>query len=288
MAYLARKAGKSASKVCSGSLIRIISKTFLMLFAKLRRKGICALFAGFVAVSSGFGEDGPKIEETVSVLQEWVKVEKSIAEERADWAADKDSLEKTIVLLKQEIKDLEAEIASSRDDVSAAEARRAELTQRNELLQGIEGDVASFLSKLEDSFKAVFARLPEPLQQELQPAYSALPEDSADTKLSIAQRIQPVVAMLTMIQKYNNAVDLASGFREFENGETVQTDVIYFGLGVAYYVDGANQHAGYAVLGDDGWTWKDDPAIAPTVRLLVDIYRGNKQAAYVDLPIEVK
>lgn len=259
-----------------------------MRIAKLRRKGLCALFAGVFAVSSSFAQDGTEVEKTLSVLQEWVQVEKSIAEERNDWAADKDSLQKTIDLLKQEIKDLEAEIASSREDVSAAEARRTDLSERNELLQGIEGNVAEFLGNLENSFRAVYARLPEPLKQELLPAYNALPEDSADTNLSIAQRIQPIVAMLTMIQKYNNAVDLASGFREFGNGETVQTDVIYFGLGAAYYVDGANANAGYAVLGDDGWEWKDDPNIAMAVRTLVDIYRGNKQAAYVDLPIEVK
>jgi len=177
---------------------------------------------------------------------------------------------------------------AAEDDVSAAEARRAELNEREDRIRELESQIEAGLVAAETQLKSLEVMLPPPLREELAPLFNALPEDSADTKLAIGQRIQPVAAILTQIQKFNQAVTVVEGFREFEEGRTVQTEKIYFGLGAAYYVDQANEHAGYGVLDEDGWRWVDDDSLTQQVRAFLNIYRGQQQARYIELPVNVR
>ncbi|MCD8482993.1 MAG: DUF3450 domain-containing protein [Verrucomicrobia bacterium] len=122
----------------------------------------------------------------------------------------------------------------------------------------------------------------------MRPLINALPENPASSTVPLAQRIQPIVASLTQIQRFNSAVTIVEEFREFEVGTPVQIEGIYFGLAAAYYVDRANAHAGKAVIGPNGWEWRDDPSMAQAVRSFIDIHRATRQAEYVFLPATIQ
>ncbi len=237
----------------------------------------------------GFGTlAGNPLEESVNILDEWVKTERLISEGAAEWKADKASMENLISVYQQEIETLSQIIADAEKDTSAAEARRAELLESDQAVKDVENQALEAVAQAEAEIKQLEAILPPPLKEELSPLFNNIPEDPDTTKLSIAQRIQPVVAILTQIQKFNQVVTLVEDFREFEAGRTVQTETVYFGLGAAYYVDQANEHAGYGAPGPDGWEWKEDLALISNVRNFVDIYRGTQQARYIELPVSVQ
>jgi hypothetical protein len=227
------------------------------------------------------------LDETVSVLEEWVETERLISQAEAEWEASKASMENLISIYAREIETLDEVIESAQEDTSAAEIRRSELNQQDEAVKAIESQVVDAIAEAETLIKELRPLLPPPLQEELSPLFNSLPEDSAKTKLAIGQRIQPIVAILTQVQKFNQVVTVVEGFREFEAGRTVQTEKIYFGLGAAFYVDQADEHAGLGVLGEDGWFWKDDDALVPAIRNFIKIYRGTQQARYVNVPISV-
>ena len=231
---------------------------------------------------------GNPLEESVNILDEWVKTERLISKEAAQWEADKASLESLISVYGQEIETLERIIEDAENDTSAAEARRAELLEQDKAVKDIENEAIVSLVQAERRVKDLEAVLPPPLKDELTPLFNNIPDNPDETKLSIAQRIQPVVAILTQIQKFNQVVTLVEDFREFEAGRTVQTETVYFGLGAAYYVDQGNQHAGIGVPGKDGWEWKEDLSLTSSIRNFVDIYRGAQQARYIELPVEVQ
>lgn len=228
------------------------------------------------------------LEETTDVLERWVDMERRIAEAENEWEADKASMEGLIALYSQEIVTLEEQIKLAESDVSVAEAKRAELNEREDQIHEVEAVVASSIMDLEIMLKGLEMQLPPPLKDELSPLFNALPEDPADSKLSLGQRIQPIAAILTQIQKFNQAVTVIDDFREFEAGRTVQTQSIYFGLGAAYYVDQVNEHAGFGVVDEAGWSWVDQDDLALEVRSFLDVYGGKKQAEYVQLPVSVK
>lgn len=236
---------------------------------------------GGVSISSA------NLSETKNVLSEWIETERQIAVARSDWSAEKAGMESLITLYRQELETLEAQIVEANEDRGNAEEARAQLLDKREKLDSIEQQAAASIAKVESHLLRLQLALPEPLREELGPFFSSIPE-SPETNLSIGQRIQAIIAIMTQIQKFNQAVTLTEGFREFEAGRTVQTEKIYFGLGTAYYVDQANEHSGYAVFEDGQWKWIDDDTLIPQVRKLVDIYKGQAQAEFVDVPVSIR
>jgi hypothetical protein len=241
-----------------------------------------------VLVSCAATLTGNPFEETVNVLEEWVKTERLITEETAGWEADRASMQNLIAVYQNEIDTLAQLIADAEKDTSAAEQRRASLLEQDASLKAIEAQAAAILARAEGEILKLKVVLPPPLQEELQPLFSSIPQDPATTKLSIGQRIQPVVAILTHIQKFNQVVTVVEDFREFESGRTVQTETVYFGLGAAFYIDQADEHAGIGIPGETGWQWREDLSVLSAVRSFIDIYRGTQQARYVELPVSIQ
>ena len=227
------------------------------------------------------------LDNTTTALEEWVETERMISQTKAEWETEMASMKNLISIYTKEIASLAAVIEDAEKDTSAAERRRSELLQRDETVKSVEAKLVQQIAGIELNLKSLEALLPPPLQEELSPFFKNLPEDPATSKVPIGQRIQPIVVILTQVQKFNQVVTVIEGFREFEAGSTVQTEMVYFGLGVAFYVDQANEHAGYSVPGPDGWNWTDDNALAGTIRSFIDIYRGTQQARYIEIPVSV-
>ena len=228
------------------------------------------------------------LEDTVSTLQEWVTTEKLISETSAEWEAEKASMENLIAIYNEEVVTLNQLIEDAEKDTSAAEELRNELLEQRDATKKVETKVVQALVAAEIQMKTLEPVLPPPLRQELEQLFKAIPEDPKGSEVAIGQRIQPLVAILTQVQKFNQVVTLVDDFREFEAGRTVQTETVYFGLGGAFYVDQANENGGIGVPGGNGWEWTADNTLIPAIRSFVDIYRGSQQARYVNLPVSVK
>jgi hypothetical protein len=65
-------------------------------------------------------------------------------------------------------------------------------------------------------------------------------------------------------------------------------DVIYLGLGIAYFVDAAGEVAGMGSPGAGGWQWKLQPELGPKVRDAIAIYRSQKAAEFLGLPAVIQ
>ena len=244
---------------------------------------VAGVFTAVLSIAAG-----SPLDETVSALEEWVETERQISVSEAEWETSKSSMENLISIYSREIETLGDLIEEAEKDTSAAETRRTQLNEQSEAVKSIENKVVAAMVEAEMLIKTLQPLLPLPLQEELNPLFNSLPENPKEAKLAIGQRIQPIVAILTQVQKFNQVVTVVGGFREFEAGRTVQTDTIYFGLGVAYYIDQADEHAGMGYIGPEGWEWRDDTALIPAVRNFLNIYQGTQQASYVDMPVSVK
>lgn len=255
---------------------------------ELRKKRLTGTIFIIVGMSLAEPLGADALSESVNVVEQWVETEKRISEVEAEWAFNRATMQNLIDLYREELGNLEQVIEEAQADVSAAERERSELRGRDEALKEVESGVLGLIEEAERTLKQLEPFLPKPLAEELSPLFRGLPEDVKASRLSIGQRIQPVVAILTQIQKFNQVVTVVEGFREFEAGKTVQTETVYFGLGAAYYVDQANTHAGVGELGPDGWEWRDDSSLVASVRTFVNIYRGLEQATYVEVPLSVR
>ncbi len=248
---------------------------------------LCGCLIGILMVAP-LSHARTEVDETLQKVSQWVETERMIVRDRETWQTEQASIGNLIEVFNQELDALREQIRAAEEDTSAAEQQRAELLEQDRILRELEEQVTAQLMQAELRLKALYQRLPPPLQQELRPLAVAMPDDPRNTNLSLGQRIQPVAAMLTQIQRFNAAVTVVDDFREFEAGNPVQVKSVFFGLGPAFYVDGANQHAGVGFLGANGWEWRDDPSIAPQVREFLNIYGGTQQAKYIFLPVEIR
>lgn len=228
------------------------------------------------------------LEDTVNTLQEWVDTERLISVSASEWESEKASMENLIAIYNEEATTLDKTIEDAEKDTSAAEVLRNDLQEQREATKKVEAKVVKAMIEAENKIKTLEPVLPPPLQQELAQLFKAIPDDPKESELPIGQRIQPIAAILTQVQKFNQVVTLVDDFREFEAGRSVQTETVYFGLGGAFYVDQADENAGIGVPGENGWEWTADNSLVSAIRSFVDIYRGKKQASYVNLPVSVK
>ena len=72
------------------------------------------------------------------------------------------------------------------------------------------------IQQLEVQIKRVVKILPTPLVEKIKPLIRRLPEDSAHTKLSLGERVQNIVGILSQADKFNATITQTSESRELE------------------------------------------------------------------------
>jgi septal ring factor EnvC (AmiA/AmiB activator) len=244
--------------------------------------------AGIGFVAQAAESSSSPLAQTRSTLEQWVQTRQLISQTRADWQADKETLEQTVALYERELKAIEdqmSKVATNNTQV-AKEMSEAEALQKtsNETL----GDAKQFATEFEAKAKQLVPQLPGPLQDILKPLLARLPADPNNTKMLAAERMQVLVGVLNELDKFNNAVNLFSERRKNDKGEEVSVQTVYIGLGAAYFVNEAGDFAGTGTADKNGWEWTTKLEIAPTVQEVVKIYRNERAARFVTLPAAVR
>ena len=135
------------------------------------------------------------------------------------------------------IDDLEA-------SATAADADRAALTEEKERQTAAAAVVKANIGDLETKVKAILTSLPEPLVDKIKPLIRRLPNNPENTKLSLGERVQNVVGILSQADKFNSTITLSNESREISEGKLVQVTTLYWGLAQAYFVDNSGSYAG--------------------------------------------
>ena len=221
-------------------------------------------------------------------VEQWVQTRQLISRTRADWDSEKEMLLQSKALYEREL----AGVADQMSKVSTnftqverdREAAEKELKESNEALEGARG----LVSRMEERVRELLPRLPAPLVDTMQPLLARLPENSADTRMTATERAQTVVGLLNEIDKWNNAVSIVPEKRRDGQGAEVSVETVYVGLGAAYFVNQTGEFAGLGRPGPRGWDWMVDTSLARPVREVVRIYRGERTATFIPLPVTLQ
>lgn len=221
-------------------------------------------------------------------VEQWVQARQLISRTRSDWDAEKEMLLQSKALFERELAGVEEQFTKVATNSTQVERERlaaeTELRESNDTLQHARGLVAG----LEGKVRALTPRLPTPLLESMQPLLARLPEDAASTKVGVTERVQTVVSLLNEIDKFNNSVTIHSEKLKNAAGEEVSVETVYVGLGAAYFVNQTGDFAGAGQPGSKGWEWSIQAALADRVREVVRIYRGERTAHFVPLPVSIR
>jgi hypothetical protein len=250
---------------------------------------LTATLLGFALATAGVAaEPESKLSDTRATLEEWVKARQLISKTRADWQGDKETIEQTTLMIQRELKQLDEQFTKLSTNNTQVEKERIEAEALLKTSQDALAPAAQFATEFEGKVRALVPRLPAPLQDILKPLLARLPADAATTKMKATERVQALVGILNELDKFNNAVTIFSENRKTDKGAEVSVETVYVGLGAAYFVNDANDLAGTGAPGASGWEWSTKPELAAHIREVIRIYRNERPAKFVSLPVTIK
>jgi hypothetical protein len=227
---------------------------------------------------------------TREALQKWVETRRLISAETNEWRLGRDSIEARAAVVEREIESLRQRIAEAKASIGTAEQKRTELQAENERRKAVAAGLEQRIEALEQRAVALLARAPEPLQDKVRPLSQRLPkagEPASAAKASLSERYQNVVGVLNEIAKWNREITVTSELRPLANGQKVDVAVIYVGLGQAWYVGTNGKVAGIGTSTPTGWSWRAADELAPQVAAAIAVFKSERPAALIRLPVQI-
>ena len=222
-----------------------------------------------------------------STLEKWVETRQLISKTKADWQSDKELLEQTKNLFERELHSVREQMTRlSTNNVQVAKERMEAETLKLASTESLER-TRQFASEMEGQLKKLIPQLPQPLQEILKPSINRLPTDS-NTRMTSAERLQVIVGMLNELDKFNSGVSIFSEKRKDTHGQEIAVETVYVGLGAAYFVNASGDFAGTGTPGKTGWEWSTQPQLAASVREVIQIYKNERPARFIPLPVAIR
>jgi hypothetical protein len=229
-----------------------------------------------------------RLESTRTTLAQWVETQQIISREKRDWQVGKEVLEQRIALLRSEIAALEEKIGRTEETLGEADRKRREIDQENARLRGASSSLEEVLVRLEAKTLSLVAILPEPIRDRVKPLSVRIPENPAETEVSLGERFVNVLGVLNEVNKFNGDITLRSELQPLPDGTSAEVQVLYVGLGQAYFVTADGGSAGIGRPTPEGWVWEPADAHAPAIAQAIAILKNEQVPAYVPLPVRIQ
>ncbi len=228
------------------------------------------------------------LSETRVTLEKWVETRQLIAKTRSDWQTDQEAIGQSIKLFERELKAVEEQV--SKLDTNTVQVDKERLQAETLLKSSTESldSAKQFATAFEAQITKLVPQLPVPLQDILKPLLNRIPADPAKTRMSAAERTQVAVGILNELDKFNGAINIFSEKRINDRKEEVAVEMVYVGLGAAYFVNDAGDFSGMGSPGPKGWEWISKPELASSVKEIIRIYRNERPARFVPLPAVIR
>jgi hypothetical protein len=225
------------------------------------------------------------VKETHKLIDEWVQTELLISEESSLWKSEKASLQDLDDALSREILELDKGLEAFESEESSLEDERAKLANRKNAAEESTKTLHAGLQRLHNEIETIFKILPAPLRQRLSPFREKLSQGSKENKLPLRKRLELTVSLLQAIHIFNRTVTLERLEFTLDDNKSREFIVLYFGLGVAYFVNESGTVAGYGQPTKDGWKWIRMDELGSEISTGVDMMSNRALPRFLELPV---
>lgn len=246
-----------------------------------RKAGI--ILAVTIAASAAWADELDKDKE---MLSKWVETRKLISEEKEKWNLERETLGRRIDLVRAERDTLRKRIHETQALITDADKKRTDLVDENDALKNTSAALENRIHTLERSVLQLLPNLPKPVQERIKPLSQRIPK-SEQSELSLSERYQNVIGILNELNKGANEINLVSEVRDLEDGTRAEVQTLYIGYACAYACNNNGDQAFVGYPGSDGWRWEQMNEIAPRVADAIAVFKNEKVAEFIPLPIKV-
>ena len=154
-------------------------------------------------LSAAFSQAAPPVDPKASIeqvrltLAKWMETEQIISKERQDWAQGKEILQGRIDLVGKEVELLRQRIGQTDADTAKSHTRRDELLAKIEERKALATQLADSASVMEGQLRSLVKWLPDPVRAKLNPLVQRIPEDPANSKVTVAERFQNILGKVS-------------------------------------------------------------------------------------------
>ncbi len=248
----------------------------------MKRK-IHIILAGLSLAAAVRAQD---LEKSREMLSKWVETRKLISEEKQKWELEREMLGDRIELVRTERDSLSKKIHETQSLITDADRKREGLVKENDALKSASATLENRIASLERGVLDLLPTLPAPVQERIKPLSQRIPK-TQETDLTLSERYQNVVGIINELNKGANEISVVSEVRELPGGSSVEVQTIYLGYACAYYCSNKGDIAGTGRPAPGGWTWTPDNAIAQQVADAISIFKNEKVAEFVPLPVSI-
>lgn len=228
------------------------------------------------------------VDEVRATLEKMVETRRILSQERRDWAIGREMLQDRIAVVEHESETLREKLANVQGNVADADKKRAELVAVKASYAADSRALLELAGSLEARTLGLLVRLPDPIRERVQPLSQRIPEDPAETKESLSNRFQNVVGILDQVDKFNREISVVSEVRTLAGGARAEVTAFYLGIGHGYYVTADGSAAGIGTGTPEGWQWSPSETQGPNVARAIAIWKNEKGADFVPLPIRIE
>lgn len=248
--------------------------------------GLQVLYVGLLFASISQLHAEGSLHDLDTMVERWMLLRATIADEKRVWKAQKQQWEGEIALLKQESETLSSEIEAANTFVSSVEKERSTALQQKEKMEAELEKLETVITEAENELRKWQKRIPSGLQKHVT-AFDMLPVASKGSKyLSLPKRAQAVAAIYAQIEFLQNQLHTTQEL--LDTGTTRrQVEVLYMGLSIAYAVSPGNDWAAIGTPSAQQWIWTPSEKDAKTIRQAIDIFKRQEPAKLITLPITV-
>ena len=226
-----------------------------------------------------------EIKETHAIIGEWVATERLISEEESEWEIEKSALLDLKQALSTELVELNAKLKKTEEEAVGVAKQREDLTARKDAALQATRSLHQGLDKVVKKLERAFSLLPTPMADRLAPYRKKLTPGKGMPVPPLRQRVDALVSLLQAIQNFHRSVTLERQEFTLDDNKSREFQVMYFGLGTAYFVNESGTVAGYGQPGDKGWQWTRSDSLAREISTGVDMLNNQAMPRFLELPI---
>lgn len=228
------------------------------------------------------------LDATRTLIQKWVRTEQLISLEKKQWKEEKTSINDIIKILSAEQRILNRQIKLAQEIASRADRERTELVATLTTYKEASSYFGSKLSDYERQIILINPYLPKILQKELSPKIVKIKALSEEVNVSLSERAQTVMNIMSEIDKFDRKITLTTETRLNKENEEFEVRVLYFGLSKAFYVDQNSVNAGFGVPSETGWQWQENNALSKNILNIINVFEARKSPEFISLPMKVE
>ena len=203
-----------------------------------------------------------RLKETHAIIGEWVTTERLISEEESDWETEKAALLDLKQALGAELGELNAKLKETEEEAVGAAKQRQDLTARKDAAQQATRSLHQGLDRAVAKLERAFSLLPTPVADRLAPYRKKLVPGKGCPCHLFVNGWTHLYPFSRQSRISTESVTLERQEFTLDDNQSREFQVMYFGLGTAYFVNESGTVAGYGQPGERGWQWTRSDRLA--------------------------